>query len=321
MLPPFGRVPFNPMDVPGLGLWLRHDLGLTLDVTAFAGTGTVSVAANVGTFSTSQDGVIVAGDTVTIGATPYLVGARTSGTVWALTGANVGASAFTVTKQYPRVTAWADQSGNGRHVAQATASLQPLYQPNDGFSAPYFDGTNDVLTGNAAFMTVAQNVPGFTLFTVERYITPADGVRRFSFFLSTGLGAGPGRVTHEKDAAASLANGSRTLDGDSPLGIGYTPAETASVRLIHAARYQYLVRTLQAMRNGRIGGTTSVFGTAGNTSNTASIQGQIGAANNALYMYGPVLCVIAYQRALLDAEMQMVTRYLGQQYGIPVTNG
>ena len=38
------------------------------------------------------------GDTITIGTTDYVLGARTSGTVWATTGADVSASAFTIVK-------------------------------------------------------------------------------------------------------------------------------------------------------------------------------------------------------------------------------
>jgi hypothetical protein len=70
----------------------------TYDFLAQPGSGTVSVTANVGTFSVSQDGTLNTGDTVTIAGVPYVVGARSSGTSWAVTGANVGASAFTIAK-------------------------------------------------------------------------------------------------------------------------------------------------------------------------------------------------------------------------------
>lgn len=64
-----------------------------------AGTGTVTVTGgNTLTFSVTQDGTLGVGDTVKIGTAEYVVTARTSGTVWTTTGANVGASAFTVIK-------------------------------------------------------------------------------------------------------------------------------------------------------------------------------------------------------------------------------
>lgn len=63
------------------------------------GTGTVTVTGtNLATFTTTQDDIIAAGDTITIGTTDYVIGARTSGTVWATSGANVSAQAFTIVK-------------------------------------------------------------------------------------------------------------------------------------------------------------------------------------------------------------------------------
>jgi hypothetical protein len=68
------------------------------DFTAQAGSGTVTVAANVGTFTVSQDKTLNVGDTITINDVEYVIGARTSGLVWATSGANVTAQAFTIAK-------------------------------------------------------------------------------------------------------------------------------------------------------------------------------------------------------------------------------
>lgn len=63
------------------------------------GTGTVTVSGtNLATFSTDQDAFIDPGDTITIGGVDYVIGARTSGTVFATTGANVTSQAFTIVK-------------------------------------------------------------------------------------------------------------------------------------------------------------------------------------------------------------------------------
>lgn len=71
-----------------------------LSLTEQAGTGTATVTlTNTITFSVSQDGTLNVGDTVTIGTTEYVITARTSGTVWTTSGANVGASAFVIAKQ------------------------------------------------------------------------------------------------------------------------------------------------------------------------------------------------------------------------------
>jgi hypothetical protein len=69
------------------------------DFIAQAGSGTVTVTlTNTATFSTSQDGTLNVGDTITIGTTEYVIGARTSGTVWATSGANVAGQTFTIAK-------------------------------------------------------------------------------------------------------------------------------------------------------------------------------------------------------------------------------
>lgn len=69
------------------------------DLVEQTGTGTVTISGgNLATFSTSQDDFLAVGDTITIGTTDYTIGARTSGTVWATSGANVTSQAFTIAK-------------------------------------------------------------------------------------------------------------------------------------------------------------------------------------------------------------------------------
>lgn len=69
------------------------------DFKAQAGSGTVTVTGTTtATFSSDQDGTLNVGDTITIGTTEYAITARTSGTVWTTSGANVTAQAFTIAK-------------------------------------------------------------------------------------------------------------------------------------------------------------------------------------------------------------------------------
>lgn len=70
------------------------------DFLAQPGVGTATVTGgNTLTFSVDQDTTVHVGDTITIGTAAYVLTARTSGTVWSTTGANVGATAFTIAKQ------------------------------------------------------------------------------------------------------------------------------------------------------------------------------------------------------------------------------
>lgn len=56
--------------------------------------GTVSISGSTATFSVSQDGHLIVGDSITVAGTNYAVTARTSGTVWTLstTGSASGAA-------------------------------------------------------------------------------------------------------------------------------------------------------------------------------------------------------------------------------------
>jgi hypothetical protein len=322
MTAPFlSEKPFSPRDIAGLGLWLQHDLGVATTVAAFAGTGTVAVTANVGTFSASQDGTLTpsAGDIVTVGAQAYTVGARTDATHWAVTGPDVAASAFTITKYAPRITGWADQSGFGRDFAQATAAAQPLLVADQGLAAPLFDGTNDTLAGNAASLNLTRNLPGFTCFHVCRYSSAPDVTRRMVFATQTGVGNA--RTTQEKDAADHYLSGNRRLDADASSSNGSTVVVPAT-RLVQVVRYMYTATTMTQWANGVLVANTTAFQTAGNTSDTDSTATAVGSvAGSAPFMLGTIFAILAYQRALLDWEKLLVTRYLGERYAVAVTNG
>ena len=97
---------------------------------------------------------------------PAGVGATATNMLWLK--ADVGTS--TTTNAAP-VTSWADQSGNGNTVSQATLNLEPLYTTNliNGFPAIQFDNvttTNDKLVG--ADSPTLDNTAGYSFFTVSR---------------------------------------------------------------------------------------------------------------------------------------------------------
>ena len=115
------------------------------------GTGTVTVTGtNLATFSTDQDAFIDPGDTITIGTTDYVIGARTSGTVFATSGANVSAQAFTIVKQV--TTDPTDDWAYGYRLPEAVWLVRRLVDGNRmpiAANRPVFrvgnDGTYNVL--------------------------------------------------------------------------------------------------------------------------------------------------------------------------------
>lgn len=93
------------------------------------------------------------------------------------------------------VSAWADQSGNGYNLAQATAANQPTYEAAGFNSQPSvkFDGTNDVLVSGNVDLSATNKVSAFIVwqFTVAAgtygYLFGTDTSYSTVFF---SLGAG-----------------------------------------------------------------------------------------------------------------------------------
>lgn len=80
-----------------------------------------------------------------------------------------------ITSAAGAVSQWADQSGNGRHLKQATGAAQPALQADGSI---LFDGTSDFLKCDA--FTLAQPETVYVLFkqitwTLNSYIFDGDG--------------------------------------------------------------------------------------------------------------------------------------------------
>ena len=76
----------------------------------------------------------------------------------------------TITLNGSDVSQWDDKSGNARHVLQAAASQQPVYNVTglNGKPTITFDGTNDILLNQNAGSVGVTNI---SMFMVTRYVT------------------------------------------------------------------------------------------------------------------------------------------------------
>ena len=173
-----------PPDIAGanLKLWLRSDLGVTLVADPVIGAWTLAAgwtAAGGGVYSHAgaadnlSQAILVVGNAYRV---TYTVSGVSGGTIRPYAGTTAGtsraadgtytevlvcagntsmifvgngtASVGAISIESLSVSAWADQSGNGHDVVQATATKQPTYYSSGGPSdLPYvlFDGVADTL--------------------------------------------------------------------------------------------------------------------------------------------------------------------------------
>lgn len=174
---------------PGAYLVVQSDLGLTYGGTMLAGgTSNTIVATLTGTLSGKPVPILIKCNTIgTIGVDALfdvyfdggtaasMVGVLPSaGVPFALTGAGVGLSVSlsagspvsTDNTWKATCSALADQSGNGFHMAQATASRQPIVAVGaNGKAALGFDGIDDFLF-NTPFSRPAPATTPFSFYLV-----------------------------------------------------------------------------------------------------------------------------------------------------------
>ena len=137
---------FVPTDLPGCVLWLRADLGVTIVQGPVVATGTSPPAVTFAGVPASSTNTIVltctgAGTNTTatfswtlngIAQTPFTAAATvvlpgTGITATFPVGAYTNTPSADTYNSVVTVSAWADESGAGNNVTQATAALQPAY--------------------------------------------------------------------------------------------------------------------------------------------------------------------------------------------------
>jgi hypothetical protein len=209
------------------------------------------------------------------------------------------------------VDVWADQSGNGRDFSAPASGNRPAYSDViAGKPVLTFDGTDDYLLGNAASLSIAQNVSGLSVFTAYRQ-SVATTFRLFN--LSIGTSNNSARVLTGGNGTQLVFN-ARREDVDSVAALaGGTQPTTLQLGAFFA---RYSAGTGAIFQNGA-SAVDSAFTSAGNTSNTASLRATIGTGLNfANYMAGNVCEIIVYRRAVTPEERATITAYLMSRWGI-----
>lgn len=299
----------------GLVLWLRADMGVTLGGTlratgtsppawTISGTPAVqvqphfeidSVAGGTGlgqaTYKWSMDG----------GATYTATGVVTAAGPTALgaTGLSVAMAAgpYNIDNKYDgTVSAWADQSGNANHAAQATASRQPIFEVAGLNNKP---AINPRGAAAVRLEVPSLSLGAFTIMTVcasnsasrYLYVHNTDAGTNGSYMFTSLIGAYRSSSRSEKNVTSTWLNA--------------TPASYCQVcDGSNAGHVPY--------RNGVAGTTTPSGGFAADPGTgvvTATLY--IGSSQAGTFVFnGPISEVVAFSGAMPPAAV--LTSYNGQ---------
>lgn len=192
---------------------------------------------------------------------------------------------------------WKDLSGNARHAAQGSGSLQPLYKLSGRNLLPsvVFDGSDDRLTATISAFSVATMTAYVVLeadaFTIEhrRMWQISGGAAALQYLtLTTGV--------HWFVAGSSAASSTAPTIGAPAVisGVAYTTDS-------------------QSFSNGT-GGTIATTDPAG----TSGTSLDVGSGPGTNKFAGGIAALLIYSVAHDTATRKTVERWLGRQFGITV---
>ena len=218
-----------------------------------------------------------------------------------------------------KVSAWADQSGNGNNATQATSSKQPTWVDNavNGHPVMRFSGTDDVLAGSVNFNVASSD---HTMFVVHKRTTATAASAPFSFAVSVS----------PPDYGAPIMSWINNTDSFGTTNTFYGWADAKSVDLSAEPTAFHLSMISRKGGSSGNGGALTIRSVAGgDLKETRATQNwtSVSAANQYLvgchnldpiypnhYLIGDVAEVIVYDRALSPSERSRVEAYLGKKY-------
>lgn len=227
------------------------------------------------------------------------------------------------------VSSWAESSGAGHPAAvQATGGNQPTVATNSGgtgHKGVSFNGTSSFLTLSGSALAVAQNKAALTVFAAVAFTSPVTTGTRTLFALSTGTSSTSSRVLlgHRDSVSGLPIAGGRRLDANSLASTTGTSIPTVQ-NVILGARYLWSTSDVYLYQNGTQTGSNTSFQTDGNTDNTASLAGVIGAnlAGTGEWFQGHLLELLVYADPDTSGTLRSsVDSYFLGRYGLTAADG
>ena len=210
------------------------------------------------------------------------------------------------------VSQWIDQSGNGNHAAQTTASLRPTLVTNSQYNnmqSIRFDGSDDVLTGTTIPNLNSDNL---TIFLINLGNSQSTSIAGLFTIGSISNGLFLTRSANTTQAFRVWANSSAIL--------------TSAANSAPTSGYQ--PRLVKFQREVAVSGSLSVNGIQQASTTNPSFLGvftntnyQIGKATGYSSLNGNITEIIVYNRILTASEQAQVEKYLMDKYAPPVSLG
>ena len=231
------------------------------------------------------------------------------------TGAYISAYGATLSG-YELVSAWADQSGNGYHLTQPTASSQPRYVDTSVIAGSVLNGrpvlrfnyatATHMAAATAADWTFLHNGTGATVAMVCNRLQNPAGVNLSYYFDTTSGGNGRGLSLSRSisnDTTAIVYNDSTFAQTSVQSG----PSDNEAVFVRFGSS-----NTLSLNINGRESSTTI----ASASSSAPALPFSFGRADvTGNMMFGYVAEMRIYNRYLSDAEIVQLREYWAGRYG------
>lgn len=214
------------------------------------------------------------------------------------------------------VSEWKDKSGNGFHLTQGSASLQPKTGTRSlgGRNVMDFDGSDDVLWAGTTglFRNVGQGL-------ICAVVEADEGTNEHAIIdISNGVSRGSGRSKLQIDAD-QWGIGGRRLDADSYTEkLFASPAYADSTPYVAVGIWDHTNNLVNVAIDGVLGTAVAYLG-SGNTSDTDSVEAGVGArAQDPVdeTFDGGIAEIIVVHNDITTATRQLIEGYLAWKWGI-----
>lgn len=224
------------------------------------------------------------------------------------------------------VVTWYDQSGNARHLEQATAANQPrivntgVLDTIGGKPVIIADGVNDFMAGNAAARSITNGIAGFTSFILGGWVGYGAGD---TYALAHSIGSsGSTRIGIAAGTTGNRRILARRSDADSAWSVNSSGTYSAGAEaLVSVIDFSTATGRAKIRRNNvEIAAYTnfSGFSAASITSGTNSVGMNNFATNASLNGNYQMAERIDFVRAITDSEASVLTVNAAAYYGVSI---